>query len=174
MQLTCQSISEVKNATTITTQAIAKIEVQIGQIANCLGEIEKGKFLSQPVPNQKLEFAGASSSNSTHGPEHVQAIVTLRSGRQVDNQVVLLEENLVVPQGQDSGSNEERDVEPSKATPTIEDPLKSFVPKAPYQTDYKRFIREGSLRTFWRCSNKSKLISHFWMPSSKCHRMPSS
>jgi hypothetical protein len=61
----------------------------------------------------------------------VQAIVTLRSRRQVDNQVVLLEENLAVPQGQDSGSNEERDVEPSKATPIVKDPPRLVVPKAP-------------------------------------------
>jgi hypothetical protein len=62
----------------------------------------------------------------------VQAIVTLRSGRQVDNQVVLPYENPIVPQGQDSGSNEERDAEPSIATPIVEDPSMSFVPKAPY------------------------------------------
>jgi hypothetical protein len=62
----------------------------------------------------------------------VQAIVTLRSGRRVDNQVVLLEENLAMPQGQDSGNKEERDAEPSKATITVEDPPRSFVPKVPY------------------------------------------
>jgi hypothetical protein len=32
-----QSIGEVKNATMVNTQAIAKMEVQIGQIANHLG-----------------------------------------------------------------------------------------------------------------------------------------
>jgi hypothetical protein len=54
------------------------------------------------------------------------------SGRQVDNQVVLSEENPAVPQGQESGNTEDRDAEPSTATPTIEIPLRSFVPKAPY------------------------------------------
>jgi hypothetical protein len=62
----------------------------------------------------------------------VQSIVTLRSGRQVDNQVVLPGENPSVPQGQESGNNEERDAEPTKATPIIENPSRSFVPKAPY------------------------------------------
>jgi len=132
MQLTSQSISEVKNDTMVNTQAIAKMEVQVGQIANHLGEREKRKLHGQPVPNLKLQFVGGSSSNLAHEQEHVQAIVTLRFGRQVDNQVVLPEENLVVPQGQDSGRNEERDGETSKATPTVEDPPKSFVPKAPY------------------------------------------
>jgi hypothetical protein len=50
----------------------------------------------------------------------------------VDNQVVLPEENPTMPHGQDSGNNEERDEEPSKATPIVDDPPRSFVPKAPY------------------------------------------
>jgi len=61
----------------------------------------------------------------------VQAVLTLRSGRQVDNQVVLPEENPAAQEGQGSGSTEERD-EPSPATPIIEIPPRSFVPKAPY------------------------------------------
>ena len=63
------------------------MENQIGQIANHLGEREKGKFPSQPEPNPK-EFAIGNSSNSAHGQEHVKAIVTLRSRRQVDNHLV--------------------------------------------------------------------------------------
>jgi hypothetical protein len=46
MQLTGQSISDVRNATMVNTQVIAKMEVQIGQIANHLGEREKGKLTS--------------------------------------------------------------------------------------------------------------------------------
>jgi hypothetical protein len=41
-----QAIQEVKNATMVNTQAIAKMESQIGQIANHLGEKENGKFPS--------------------------------------------------------------------------------------------------------------------------------
>jgi hypothetical protein len=158
----------------ITGQAIAKMEVQMGQMANHLIEREKGKLPSQPVPNPKLQFTGGSSSNFAHEQEHVQAIVTLRSGRQVENQMVLLEENPAMPHGQDSGKNEERDDEPSKATTIVDDPPRSFVPKAPYPNRLLALRREGSLRTFWRCSSKFRLISHFWMPSSKCHLMPNS
>jgi hypothetical protein len=57
----------------------------------------------------------------------VQSIVTLTFGRQVDNQVVLPKKNPFVPQGQESGNNEERDAEPSKATPIIENLPRSFV-----------------------------------------------
>jgi hypothetical protein len=50
----------------------------------------------------------------------------------VDNQVVLPKGNPAAQEGQGSGSTEERDVEPSTATPTIEIPPRSLVPKAPY------------------------------------------
>jgi hypothetical protein len=132
MQLTGQSINDMKNATMVNTQAISKMKTQIGQIASHLGEREKGKLPSHPVPNPKLQFHGGGSSNAVHGQEHVQAVVTLRSGKQVDNQVVLPEENPAAQEGQGSGSTEERDAEPSTATPTIEIPPRSFVPKEPY------------------------------------------
>jgi ABC-type hemin transport system substrate-binding protein len=54
MQLIGQSMSDVKNATMVNTQAIAKMETQIRQIASHLGEIEKGKLPSQSVSNPKL------------------------------------------------------------------------------------------------------------------------
>jgi hypothetical protein len=37
-----------------------------------------------------------------------------------------------MPQGKESGMDKEGEVEPSRAIPTIEDPPRSFVPKAPY------------------------------------------
>jgi hypothetical protein len=83
------------------------------------------------VPNPKLQFHEGSSSNAVHGQEHVQAVVTLRSGRQVDNQVVLPEENPAAQEGQGSGSTKKKDAEPSSATPTIEIPPRPFIPKAP-------------------------------------------
>jgi hypothetical protein len=84
-----QSISDVKSATMVNTQVIAKLEMQMGQLANHLGERDKEKFPSQPKPNPKA-FAIGNSSSSVHGQEqeHVQAIVTLKLSRQVDNHVV--------------------------------------------------------------------------------------
>jgi hypothetical protein len=43
-----------------------------------------------------------------------------------------------VPQGQGSGSNDKRDVEPSIATSSVEDPSRSFVPKVPYPERLER------------------------------------
>jgi hypothetical protein len=137
MKMTGQSISdiknstmEVKNATMVNTQAIAKLEMQMWQLANHLDERDKGKFPSQPVTNPKA-CMNAKSSNQ----EHAYAIVTLRSGKQVNNQVTEPEANLAGKEGQEGkeGDNkEERDAEPSTVTPIVKEPLRLFVPKAPY------------------------------------------
>ena len=57
--------------------------MQRGKLANHLGEKDKGKFPSQPMTNPKACMTENSSSH-----KHVQTIVTLRSGKQVDNHVV--------------------------------------------------------------------------------------
>jgi hypothetical protein len=59
-------------------------------------------------------------------------IVTIRSGRQVDNQVVELEANLAKQEGEEGDKKEEIYAKPSIVTPIIKDPPRSFVPKAPY------------------------------------------
>jgi hypothetical protein len=52
----------------------------VGQLASHLGERDKGKLPSQPVNNPKACTIGSSSTQ-----EHAYAIVTLSSGRRVDN-----------------------------------------------------------------------------------------
>ena len=91
MQLTSQAIQEMKSSTHLNIQAISKLKNQVGQLATQVGEREKGKFSNQPIPNPKGQYAINGSSSSTHGQEHVQSIITLRSGKQVDNQVKMLE-----------------------------------------------------------------------------------
>jgi hypothetical protein len=83
MKMTGQSISDVRHSTMVNTQAISKLEMQMGQLANHLGERDKRKLPSQAVNNLKACSIGNSSNQ-----EHVQAIVTLRSGKRVDNKVV--------------------------------------------------------------------------------------
>jgi hypothetical protein len=56
--------------------------MQMGQLANHLGERDKGKLPSQPMNNPKACTIGNSSNQ-----EHAHAIVTLRFGRRVDNHV---------------------------------------------------------------------------------------
>ena len=104
----------------------------MGQLANQLGERDKGKIPSQPVTNPKA-----------HKWEHAHAIVTLRSGKRVDNQVAEQEADHAEPeadlvgkvgQGSKKGDDnkEERGAKPSTVTLIVNDPPRSFVLKAPY------------------------------------------
>ena len=70
MKITGHYRSEVGSANLVNTQAIAELESQIGQITIHLGEREKGKVPSQPVPNPKV-FTIVNSSNSVNGHEQV-------------------------------------------------------------------------------------------------------
>ena len=70
MKMIGQSISDGKSATMVNTQAIAKLEMQMGQLANHLGERDKEKFPSQLKPNPKA-FGIGNSSSSVHRHEHV-------------------------------------------------------------------------------------------------------
>ena len=46
--------------------------------------------------------------------------------------MVELKADLVGKEGEENCNKEERDVEPSTATPIVKDPPRSFVPKVPY------------------------------------------
>ncbi|XP_059441924.1 uncharacterized protein LOC132174256 [Corylus avellana] len=109
-----------------------KVEGQVGHLANQVGERERGKFPSQPVPNPKGQFVIGSSSASMHGQDHVQAITTLRSGKQVDNQVVMPEEATKVAEEKENLDKPAEDTGPDIAIPITEDPSKKYIPKAPY------------------------------------------
>jgi hypothetical protein len=140
MKMTGQSISDVRHSTMVNTQAISKLEIQVGQLASYLGERDKGKLPSQPVNNPKACTIGSSSTQ-----EHAYAIVTLRSGRRVDNHVAEPEANHKVEPTTDLARQEEKesdkkgmaDVEPSTVTPMDNDPPRSFFPKAPYPESSK-------------------------------------
>jgi hypothetical protein len=65
----------------------------------------------------------------------VQAIATLRSGKRVDNQVVNPEADHAEekePKGEEGDNQKEGDAEPSTVTLIVKEPLRAFVPKAPY------------------------------------------
>jgi hypothetical protein len=64
------------------------------------------------VLNPKV-YAIGNSLNSEHRHKRVQSIVTLRLGRQVDNKVDQEDEDFAEPQGQESGKDERREVEPT-------------------------------------------------------------
>lgn len=112
-------------------QAILKLEIQIGQLASVIGERENGKFPSQPIPNSKGQFeVGPSTTSNVHHGD-VKSIITLESGKIVDNQVRMLEKRQ-----QDNQSYDQS--EPSKGIDCLpeKEPKESvttdFFPKAPY------------------------------------------
>jgi hypothetical protein len=135
MKMTGQSISDVRHSTMVNTQAISKLEIQVGQLASHIGERDKGKLPSRPVNNPK-----ACTIESALTQEHAHMIVTLRSGRQVDNHVAdpeavdeaVLTADLAGQKEMKSDNKEKKDAEPSTVTPTEKDLTRSFVPKAPY------------------------------------------
>jgi hypothetical protein len=99
MKTTGQSINDMSSTTMVNTRANAKLEMQMSQLASHLGERDKGKFPNQPVANPKA-FTTGNSASQAHGQEYVHAIVTLRSRRQMDNQVVELEADLAGQEGE--------------------------------------------------------------------------
>jgi hypothetical protein len=130
MKITGQSISDVRHSTMVNTEVISKLEMQMGQLVNHLRERDKGKLPSQAVNNPKACNIGNSSNQ-----EHVQAIVTLRSGKRVDNQVVDPEADHAKeeePKDEEGDKQKEGDAEPSVVTPVVKEPPRALVPKAPY------------------------------------------
>jgi hypothetical protein len=130
MKLTGQSISDVRHSTMVNTQTISKLEMQMGQLANHLGERDKGKLPSQAMNNPKACSIGNSSNQ-----EHAQAIVTLRSGKRVDNKVLNPKADHAEeeePNGEEGDDQKKGDAEPSMVTPVMKEPPRALVPKAPY------------------------------------------
>ena len=62
------------------TQSMAKLETQVGQLANQMSRREDGKLPSQAQSNQR----GVHHIDDTPTHEQAKAVTTLRSGRQVD------------------------------------------------------------------------------------------
>jgi hypothetical protein len=103
----------------------------------------RGKLPSQAVNNSKACNIGNSSNL-----EHVQAIVTLRSGKRVDNQVVDLEADHVEekePKDEEDDNQKEGNAEPSTVTLVVKEPPRALVPKAPYPERLQAPRNEGKL-----------------------------
>ncbi|KAI5683162.1 hypothetical protein M9H77_04390 [Catharanthus roseus] len=58
------------------TQSIAKLEIQIGQLANAISRRDEGKLPSHPIENPRANYH-----------EQAKAVITIRNGKLVDNKV---------------------------------------------------------------------------------------
>ncbi|XP_004295618.1 PREDICTED: uncharacterized protein LOC101300039 [Fragaria vesca subsp. vesca] len=121
----------------VTGQAISKLEQQIGQLATVVGEREKGKFPSQPLPNPKGQFQISEPSSSLNSHEQVQSIATLRSGKQVDNKVQMpdLDDEAPINKSKDgevptSPDNHSSSAPKIRTHPVADQPVRNYVPKA--------------------------------------------
>ena len=76
-----QTMTQDRQILNSNVQAISKLEVQMSQLANTLCEREKNNFPSQPEVNPRFPI-----NQRPH--DNVNAIISLRSGTQVDNKVV--------------------------------------------------------------------------------------
>jgi hypothetical protein len=101
------------------SQSIAKLETQMGQMANTLNRREEGKLPSQPVTNPKGLYM--MDGESSH--QHVQSITTLRSGKLVDNQVEKKKET-PTDKGKQVITETSTSADPSSDVP--------YVPRAPF------------------------------------------
>ena len=70
------------------TQSIAKLETQLGQLAQAIGKRDEGKLPSQPINNPKGQY-----EVEEFNFQQAKAITTLRSGREVDNKVEIPKES---------------------------------------------------------------------------------
>ena len=96
-------------------QKIDNLQYSITKINNLLEVQEKGRFPSQTLPNPKGVHEIASSSNS--GMDEVKAIITLRSGKEIEQPVPMTTEETC----------KEKEAEPEK-TIISEDPVKKNKP----------------------------------------------
>src|SRR3954470_19903580 len=130
-----------------TSQAISRIETQlgqqatqIGQLANQLADREKGKLPSQSVPNPRGQNHQPSTSH-----EQVQAITTLRSGRQVDNNVAnpdVLQDGAEDLTLTDKALPEEEAVTIPKES--VQEPdVTMYIPKAPFPQRLQKLKKDG-------------------------------
>ncbi|XP_074356421.1 uncharacterized protein LOC141696134 [Apium graveolens] len=74
-----QTMTQDRKLLNSNAQAISKLEVQMGQLANTICEREKNKFPSQSEVNPKFPL--------NQRPHDVNSVISLRSGNQVRNRV---------------------------------------------------------------------------------------
>ncbi|KAH9723597.1 hypothetical protein KPL70_007175 [Citrus sinensis] len=118
-------IQSTQQAFQSNTQAILKLEHQLGQLATTVAEREKGKFPGQPIPNPKGVHEVGSSSSHQH--EEAKSVMTLRRGKLFDNKVEVQTRKTYEPTSSDLVPSQD----PSPNDPEESGPP-AYIPKAPF------------------------------------------
>ncbi|KAI5664239.1 hypothetical protein M9H77_23562 [Catharanthus roseus] len=112
------------------TQSIAKLETQIGQLANTISRRDEGKLPSHPIENPRANYH-----------EQAKAVITLTNGKLVDNKVRKpikdsdLNENEIEEIDIETKIEKkaERELISSSNSKTLESsPMASYKPKVPF------------------------------------------
>ena len=111
------------------TQSIAKLESQMGQLANALNKREEGKLPSQPVSNPRGQYMAQENQPNTIHHEQANALTILRSGRVVDNKIG--EDNNKEGEEKDKNVSNEN-LKPSSSSSASPSSAKTHIPKAPF------------------------------------------
>ncbi|XP_062155179.1 uncharacterized protein LOC133863232 [Alnus glutinosa] len=91
----------------------------------------KTATISNSQTIQELKDGSMDSKQFTH-QEHVQAITTLRSRRQADNQVAMPKEATEAAKDEENHEKPEKDLGPDSIVPIAKKSPQKFVPKAPF------------------------------------------
>ena len=140
-------------------QKIDNLQYSITKINKLLEVQERGRFPSQTLPNPKgIHEVGSSNSS---GMDEVKAIITLRSGKEVDQPMPkLVEESR---QGEELHSEHillEEDSMKYSIPPPFQKALRSRK-KASQQASILEVLRQVKVNIFWTSSNKSLPMQNF-------------
>ncbi|XP_058216378.1 uncharacterized protein LOC131327297 [Rhododendron vialii] len=133
MRADCQQMKADSQLLYSHSQSIAKMETQVGQLANALNHRDEGKLPSQPVANPR----GMHHIDNSQGHEQAKLVVTLRNGRDVETrpEKVKAKEKVSPPVAErskvDKRSNE-KETDPVSTVVPRSSETPSYIPKAPF------------------------------------------
>ncbi|XP_058219706.1 uncharacterized protein LOC131330222 [Rhododendron vialii] len=135
MRADCQQMKADSQLLYSHSQSIAKMETQVGQLANALNHRDEGRLPSQPVANPR----GMHHIDNSQGHEQAKLVVTLRNGRDVETrpEEVKAKEKVSPPVAERSKvdkRSKEKETDPvSTIVPGLSE-TPSYIPKAPFPT----------------------------------------
>ncbi|CAL2256521.1 unnamed protein product [Prunus armeniaca] len=152
VKMLAQNTVQFQQTTNSTLQqhsaALTKMETQLGQIADALSQREPGKFPSQPVILQRNQ-------------EQAKAVITLRSGKVIDNRVgnEVTNESNHVNAGPTQEEHEKPNEDPSNATSSYEAPNfhkaeKPYTPPIPFPGRLAKSKQEKSFKEIFDILSK--------------------
>ncbi|XP_058203029.1 uncharacterized protein LOC131317499 [Rhododendron vialii] len=133
MRADCQQMKADSQLLYSHSQSIAKMETQVGQLANALNHRDEGRLPSQLVANPR----GMHHIDNSQGHEQAKLVVTLRNGRDVETrpEEVKAKEKVSPPVAERSRvdkRSKEKETDPVSIVVPGSSETPSYIPKAPF------------------------------------------